>query len=160
MKRLLWVLAMMMLTACSNGPSEVPGERGCSFEPMLDGVVVAFESGDGWHEDLRAFEAYRDGRVLVRDAKDQRGTTVSLGPARVERLLSDLTATHVNEVEEGCFDPHESSDADGGPVVSELQIREDGSVRRFRDEGDDLPDELTRAFDVASAFFAEAARAR
>lgn len=158
MKRLLAILAALTMAACSTGPSEDPGEPGCRFEPLPEGEIVRFSSGDSWHEDLRAFDAYADGHVVVRSSASRDPKTVVVGPERVQRLISDLVATEVLDAEEGCYDPHEDHDSDGGPVVSELTVVRDGVTHEYRDEGDDLPESLSRALDVASVFFAEVSR--
>ena len=156
MKRLLCGLAMMMLTACSTGPSEVPGERGCSFEPMLDGVVVAFESGDGG---TRTSALSRPIAMVGSRARREGPAWHHREPRTGARRAPPFgpTATHVNEVEEGCLTRTSRPTPMAGQSSPSRKPRgrERASVPRRRGRA---PDELTRAFDVASAFFAEAAR--
>jgi len=153
----LWLLAVLPLPlACDDGPVP-PGSEGCEFDTTLVGesTVAVMEITGGLAGAADRYLIRDDGTLthvqLTDDVVEERA--VPGGEERAAQLIADLDATHVEEIDSGCYQADEEV-PDGLDV--RLMVQLEGRLSLFGSECESGPSELTQAVALLEAYVLEA----
>jgi hypothetical protein len=153
----LGLLALLPLQlACDDGPVP-PGSEGCEFDTSLvDGSTVAVMEITGGLAGAADRYVIRDDGTLTHfqladDVTEERA--VPGGEERAAQLIADLDATHVEDIDSGCYQADEEV-PDGLDVRLIVQLG--GRQSFFGSECESGPSELTQAIALLEAYVLEA----